>query len=184
MKPSPAASRHPLPQAGEGPRPSVARPAKRGEGGPKGRVRGCVFAAIAVLALATNALAADCTAISPLSCGITASSLSSSDCTASDGSQYRLWQFSGKTGDAVTIEMHSSAFDTYLMLLDPNGVPLAENDDSAKGVTDSSITFTLSASGTWAVVANSLAASQSGAYTISLSCPSTTVAPRRRAAHP
>src|SRR5438445_2812454 len=39
-RPSPAASRHPLPQAGEGPSRERPRPAKRGEGGPKGRVRG------------------------------------------------------------------------------------------------------------------------------------------------
>ena len=124
---------------------------------------------------------ADCTAVSTLSCGTTASSLTASDCTASDNSQYRLWQFSGTSGDNVTIEMHSTAFDTYLMLLDPNGVPLAENDDWARGVTDSKITMTLTTTGTWTVVANSLAASQSGSYTLSLACPSTTVAPRRRA---
>ena len=39
-RPSPAASRHPLPQAGEGFSRERPRPAKRGEGGPKGRVRG------------------------------------------------------------------------------------------------------------------------------------------------
>ncbi|PYQ49858.1 MAG: hypothetical protein DMF59_12365 [Acidobacteria bacterium] len=123
---------------------------------------------------------ADCTAISALACGTTAASLTSSDCTASDGSQYRLWQFSGKSGDSVTIEMHSTAFDTYLALLDPSGVPVADSDDAAAGVTDSTITFTLTTTGTWTVVANSLAASQTGNYTISLSCPSATT-PRRRA---
>jgi ribose transport system ATP-binding protein len=41
-RPSPAASRHPLPQAGEGSRREFSRPAERGEGGPKGRVRGDV----------------------------------------------------------------------------------------------------------------------------------------------
>jgi serine protease Do len=80
--------------------------------------------------------------------------------------------------------MHSTAFDAYLMLLDPNGVPLAENDDSTTGVTDSKITMTLTATGTWTVVANSLAPSQTGSYTLSLSCPSTTVAPRQRAVRP
>jgi len=115
---------------------------------------------------------ADCAAVSTLSCSSTAAaSLTSSDCTAFDGSQYHLWQFSGNAGDAMTIEMHSTSFDTYLMLLDPSGVPLAENDDIASGVTDSRITFALTSSGTWTVVANSLAASQSGNYTISLTCP-------------
>ena len=127
---------------------------------------------------------ADCTAISALVCGTTAASLTGSDCTASDGSQYRLWQFSGKSGDSVTIEMHSTAFDTYLALLDPSGVPVADSDDAAAGVTDSSITFKLTATGTWTVVANSLAASQSGNYTLSLSCPTNSVTPRQRAVRP
>ena len=140
---------------------------------------------LAALAFAGAALGADCTAISALVCGTTAASLSSSDCTASDSSQYRLWKFTGTAGDGVTIEMHSAAFDTYLMLLDPSGVPLAENDDSAKGVTDSRITFTLTSTGTWTVVANSLGASQLGDYTVSLSCPSSTTAgPRQRAVKP
>ncbi len=131
--------------------------------------------------LATTAFAADCAAISPLACGTTAASLSGSDCTATDGSQYRLWQFSGSAGDTIVIDMHSAVFDTYLMLLDPSGVPLAENDDSAGGITDSRITFTLTTTGTWTVVANSLAASQSGSYTLSLACPST-AHPRQRVA--
>src|SRR2546428_8484459 len=38
--PSPAASRHPLPQAGEGLSLEILRPAKRGEGGAKRRMRG------------------------------------------------------------------------------------------------------------------------------------------------
>lgn len=30
------------------------------------------------------------------------------DCSASDGSHYDLWQFSGKAGDTITIDMHRS----------------------------------------------------------------------------
>jgi len=138
----------------------------------------------AALAFTTTAFGADCAAISTLSCGTTAASLSANDCTASDNSQYRLWKFSGTAGDNVTIDMHSAAFDTYLMLLDPNGIPIAENDDSASGVTDSRITMMLTTTGTWTVVANSLASSQSGSYTLSLSCPSTVVTPRQRAVRP
>ncbi|HYS52471.1 MAG TPA: PPC domain-containing protein [Thermoanaerobaculia bacterium] len=137
---------------------------------------------LSAFCLSTAALGADCTAISALACGTTGASLSEADCTASDNSQYRMWQFSGKAGDSVTIEMHSTAFDTFLALLDPAGMPVADNDDSESGVTDSKITLTLTTTGTWTVVANSLAASQSGNYTLSLSCPSTAVTPRQRAA--
>src|SRR5438094_10072476 len=64
-----------------------------------------LLAAIVSLGLARIAFGADCTAVSTLACGTTAASLSSSDCTSSDGSQYRLWQFSGNAGDTVTIDM-------------------------------------------------------------------------------
>jgi len=141
-------------------------------GAAKRRVRGALVAMLLACVSAAPSFGADCAAVSTLSCSSTAAaSLTSSDCTAFDGSQYHLWQFSGNAGDAVTIEMHSTSFDTYLMLLDPSGVPLAENDDIASGVTDSRITFTLASGGTWTIVANSLAASQTGDYTISLSCP-------------
>jgi hypothetical protein len=137
--------------------------------------------AILLLAFTAPVFAADCSAVSTLGCLTTvAASLSASDCTASDRSQYHLWQFSGTAGDAVTIDMHSTAFDCYLMLLDPTGVPLAENDDASSGVTDSRITYTLTSTGTWTIVTNSLAASQSGEYTISLSCPLAS-RPRQRA---
>src|SRR5712692_4699913 len=139
------------------------------------------FVALLFLAFVAPIFGADCTAISMLSClSTTAASLSSSDCTASDNSQYHLWQFSGNAGDAVTVDMHSTAFDTYLMLLDQSGVPLAENDDASGGVTDSRITYTLTSTGTWTIVANSLAAAQSGQYTISVTCPVAS-RPRQRA---
>ena len=164
---------HLLPASGEKAfATSGPRPAKRGEGAAKRRVRGALVAMLLACVSAATVFGADCAAVSTLSCSSTAAaSLTSSDCTAFDGSQYHLWQFSGNAGDAVTIEMHSTSFDTYLMLLDPSGVPLAENDDIASGVTDSRITFTLTSGGTWTIVANSLAASQTGDYTISLSCP-------------
>ena len=133
-------------------------------------------------AFATAALAADdCQQLSTLSCGTTQASLSASDCLATDSSRYRLWQFSGSAGDAVTIEMQSNAFDTFLMLLDPSGKPVVDNDDDVSGNTNSRIAFTLTANGTWTVVANSLTANQAGDYTISLSCPAA-AGPRRRAA--
>jgi len=65
--------------------------------------------------------------------------------------------------DTITIDMRASAFDAYLVLLDPSDVPVAENDDAA------------TSTGTWTVVANSLAAAGSGDYTLSISCPGAAV---------
>lgn len=118
-----------------------------------------------------------------LSCPATtlAGAITSSDCPASDASGYDLWQFSGSAGDTITIDMRSSAFDAYLVLLDPSDVPVAANDDAAAGSTDARITFTLTSSGTWTVVANSLAAAGSGDYALSISCPGVVSPVRRRA---
>jgi hypothetical protein len=143
-----------------------------------------VLAVILALALAAAAHA-DCT-VTTLSCPTTAmaESLTAGDCTASDGSSFDLYQFAGTAGDDVTIEMHATAFDTYLVLLNPNGVPVLDSDDLSAATTDSQLHVTLPQSGTWTVVANSLLAAQSGSYTISLTCPataSTTPAPHRRA---
>ena len=90
---------------------------------------------------------------------------------ASDASGYDLWQFSGTAGDTITIDMKSAAFDTYLALLDPSDVPVAENDDESSTSTDSRIAFTLTSSGTWTVVANALTSGTAGDYTLSISCP-------------
>jgi hypothetical protein len=77
--------------------------------------------------------------------------------------------------------MRSSAFDAYLVLLDPADVPVAENDDVSAASPDSRITFTLTSTGTWTVVANSLAAAGSGDYALSISCPAAASPVRRRA---
>ena len=119
-----------------------------------------------------------------LSCPATtvAGAISSTDCPASDGTGYDLWQFSGKAGDTISIDMKSSSFDAYLILLDPSDVPVAENDDVSAGSTDSRITFTLPTAGTWTVVANAASAA-SGDYTLSISCPGGTPVRRRAAPH-
>ena len=49
--------------------------------------------------------------------------ISIADCPASDGSRFDLWQFAGTAGDTITIDMHATAFDSYLVLLDPSDVP-------------------------------------------------------------
>jgi hypothetical protein len=95
--------------------------------------------------------------------------LSTGDCRLNDGSYVDLFQFSGVAGQTVTIDMTSSAFDTYLYLLDPTPVSVARNDDFG-GSTNSQIVFTLTASGTWTVGATSLEANQLGSYALALQC--------------
>jgi hypothetical protein len=144
-----------------------------------------VFVLLALtIAASAQAQTVACTQSSALSCGTNSAVLTASDCASFDGSYYKLWTFSGSAGDTVTIEMASTSFDAFLALLDPNGTPLIDNDDVSSTNTNARVTFTLTSAGTWTVVANSLKASQSGAYTVTLSssaCPSPSSVPRRRA---
>jgi len=139
---------------------------------------------IALLSLViASAAFAQCADVSTLSCplSVVASSLSSNDCAAFDGSKFDQWQFTGTTGQTVTIQMSSMSFDTLLMLLDPTGRPVAQNDDASPTTTDSRLTYTIDMPGTWTVIANSLTATGSGSYVITadLGCP-IVAAPRRR----
>lgn len=79
------------------------------------------------------------------------------------------------SGDTVTIDHQSTAFDAYLSIFDPNGNWLVSNDDSPSGGTlNSQITYTATMAGTYGVEATSLSAGRTGAYTISTSQASST----------
>jgi hypothetical protein len=71
-----------------------------------------------------------------------------------------------ETGQIVTIEMLSDEFDTYLMLVDPHGEIIAENDDSDENTTDSRISFSVQQSGRYVVLANAQLARATGVYRI------------------
>jgi len=95
-------------------------------------------------------------------------SLSTTDCQVpSDNSYVDFWGFQGTAGDSVTIDLSSPEFDTYLVLETPSLARAATNDDFGSG-TDSRITFTLTATGTWVIGANSLFGNKTGAYTLAL----------------
>lgn len=82
-----------------------------------------------------------------------------------DGSLFREHLFSGTAGQTVTISLESSAFDTYLILLGPNGDRVAENDDISSGNLNSQITVTLPATGVYRLLANSYDSTGQGNYT-------------------
>jgi len=139
---------------------------------------------LAAMFVAADAMAQQCgnsalTLTCPSSIG---AAFTSDDCTSSDSSHYDLWQFAGTAGQTMTIEMHSTAFDTFLALIDPNGVPVVDNDDLSSSSTDSRITFTLTSTGTWVIFANSLGA-KTGDYNLTFSCGATNTARRRAARH-
>jgi hypothetical protein len=93
--------------------------------------------------------------------------LTASDPRAADDSYYDLYRFTGRRGDRVRITMISAAFDAYLGLYRAGDASdtLASNDDGGEG-TDSLITFTLPADGSYDVRANSLGKDATGDYTL------------------
>jgi hypothetical protein len=92
--------------------------------------------------------------------------LERSSATLEDGSFYNRHSFQGIAGQAVVIRLNSTEFDTYLILVDPAGEQIAANDDS--NGSNAQIILTLPSTGTYTVIANSYAAGEIGAYTLTL----------------
>ncbi|MGD1909234.1 MAG: tetratricopeptide repeat protein, partial [Leptolyngbyaceae cyanobacterium] len=85
--------------------------------------------------------------------------------TLSDGSYFNVHTFEGTTGEYIRINLVSEAFDTYLILVGPDGNVVAENDDGGYG-TNSQLVMTLPVDGTYQVLANSYSTGDTGPYTL------------------
>ena len=96
---------------------------------------------------------------------ITGELTSNSSVLEDDGSYYEIHTFEGVAGEVVTIELTSDDFDTYLLLQDPAGDLINQDDDGAGG-TNSRITLTLPSTGTYTLIVNSYAAGETGAYSL------------------
>lgn len=75
--------------------------------------------------------------------------------------------FTANAGDAVTIDLTSTAFDTYLSLLTPSGESI-ENDDYQNSTDQSLLQLTLQESGRFRVITSSYASNETGNYRLSL----------------
>ena len=84
-----------------------------------------------------------------------------------DGSFFESHAMQGTEGQAITATLTSSAFDAYLVLMDPDGNVLARDDDSAGG-TDARVQATLPATGTYVFVVNTYGSGQTGRYTLTV----------------
>ena len=94
--------------------------------------------------------------------------LETGDQRMNDGTFADVWQFQGRAGQHIVIELRSEEFDTYLQLLDAAGNRLAEDDDSL-GDLDSKIEFNLPANGMYQIVVNNFGDDRrAGIYTLSL----------------
>lgn len=94
--------------------------------------------------------------------------LNPGDLTLSDGSLYKQYVFDGEEGQAITISMASNEFDTYLILVGPEGEMLAQNDDVSESNRNSEISITLPQTGTYLVIANAYDSTGQGNYSITI----------------
>jgi len=84
---------------------------------------------------------------------------------ADDNSFFDIYAFEGKAGQRVQIDMTSGEIDSYLILLDPNGNDLAQDDDSGGG-TNARLSVILPRDGIYLVMANAYEAGQTGSYNL------------------
>jgi Fibronectin type III domain len=110
-----------------------------------------------------------------IACGQTRTgNLTSDDCVLDfDNSFYDVWFFAGTAGQTVTINMTSTAVDSYLLLAEPDDDVPVEDDNGGPGASDARIVYTLDTSGQWALIANTANGGETGAYTVSISCTGT-----------
>jgi hypothetical protein len=96
--------------------------------------------------------------------------LDASDPQLGSGEYYDLYtHISAATGGLLTIDLRSTDFDVYVVVLDPAGQPLAEFDDTAGLGTDLRETLTLPGPGAYTIAVTSAFPGEVGRYTLSLS---------------
>jgi hypothetical protein len=81
-----------------------------------------------------------------------------------EGAVYDMHFFVGRAGQVVRLNLESDEFDTYLVLIGPDGRLVAENDDISPTNLNSAIETTLPSNGNYLVVVTSFAPGERGAY--------------------
>ena len=122
------------------------------------------------------AASSGCTGVTYVTSGVPASgALAGGDCTSSPrGSNYYddRYYFNGAPGQHISVQLSSSAFDTYVYLKDPSNTVIASNDDGGGGTNSripaSSGNFTLPAgsAGLYTIEVTSYGSFATGAYTV------------------
>lgn len=105
--------------------------------------------------------------------------LEAGDRPRSGGGYEDVFEFDARAGQDIVLEMHSSDFDSYLELRDPDGGMVAENDDGGEG-RDAMVMTRLPRAGRYRVIARSYGESEaSGFYELTLSAASEVGRPGR-----
>ncbi|MCT7948631.1 trypsin-like peptidase domain-containing protein [Ancylothrix sp. C2] len=86
----------------------------------------------------------------------------------SDGSLYRESAFQGSAGQSVTITLRSPDFDTYLVVIDPEGKIIAQNNDISPNDKNSSLQVKFQRTGTYRVIINAHDRGGRGRYLLTI----------------
>src|SRR5690606_37244444 len=97
-----------------------------------------------------------------------AGSLGPGDAQLASGEYYDRVTFQGNAGDVVLIEITSSAFDPYLILLDQSDNVLFQEDDSQGAGLNVRVQYQLPSAGTYTIVVTSAGPGESGGYSVSV----------------
>ncbi len=99
--------------------------------------------------------------------GSSAGSLGRGDGQLESGEYRDIYVFNGTEGDGVSVEMTSSQFDTYLIVVTPEGDTI-QNDDDEGNTSKSRIDLVLRETGRYRIIATSYRAGDTGQYEVSL----------------
>jgi len=105
--------------------------------------------------------------------------LAQGDARLDSGEFSDAYTINGRAGDVVDIRLTSTAFDTYLLLRGPDGSSF-DNDDAEGNGTNSQLSVTLPASGSYRLVVTSYSSGESGAYVLETSGATTVAAASAR----
>jgi hypothetical protein len=107
----------------------------------------------------------------PIRSGETLSgSLDTTDPALPDGSHYDTFVYQGAPGERVIITLRSADFDAYLFggLMSEGSFSATDEDDDSGGGTDSRLTVTVGADGSYVIPATTYEGGENGAYTLTL----------------
>jgi hypothetical protein len=117
-----------------------------------------------------------CASPSPIAFGQNVNgNLQNGDCVYTDGSFYDAYTFNGTAGQKIYITLNSTQFNAYLLFYQgsyPGGALLTQDNNGGGGtnarIPATSGFLTLPATGNYTILANSVAAGESGNYTLYL----------------
>ena len=93
--------------------------------------------------------------------------LTRGDARLRDSSVFQAWRFDALAGQTIQVDVMSTDFDAYAILQTVQDSVLARDDDSG-GHTNARITYTIPATGTYEILANSYQKGRYGRYTVGL----------------